>query len=269
MPENHVISLTTAQQRRNHIRRQFEGQNIPFRFFDAVTPDTLNEAASKLLPALSDAKQLSPGEKACFMSQISLWQHCIDQNLPYIGIFEDDIWLGRQAADFLADDAWLAESFREGEPFVLRLETFYEPCRIKTSGKKGYLNRQIADLCSAHYGAGAYLISQTAARRLLARLRATPADDLSAVDAMLFDDWMYASDWRIYQLTPAVCIQESVLHPEQPELGSQLEDGRRQKPRHKARRTLPQKLHREIRRLYRQFRRWQSRSLPEQTVPFE
>lgn len=269
MPHNYVISLTTAQQRRTHITREFAAHNIPFRFFDAVTPDTLAETAARLLPALPQAKQLSAGEQACLMSQVSLWQYCLDRNLPHIGIFEDDIWLGRQAADFLADDGWLNEYFAPTEAFIVRWETVYEACRIRPDTQPGRHGRRIAQLCSAHYGAGAYLVSQTAAKRLLQRVRSLPPQDLSPVDALLFDDWLHDADWRIGQLTPAVCIQEIILHPEQPRLASQLEDGRRQKTAHKARRSLPQKLRREIRRLKKQFHGWQNRSLPKQIIPFE
>ena len=36
--KNFVISISTADKRRNHIIQQFGQQNIPFEFFDAFTP---------------------------------------------------------------------------------------------------------------------------------------------------------------------------------------------------------------------------------------
>ena len=44
---NYVISLTTEQKRRKHITEEFGKQNIPFAFFDAITPDLIEETAKK------------------------------------------------------------------------------------------------------------------------------------------------------------------------------------------------------------------------------
>lgn len=269
MLHNYVISLTSAEERRAHITQEFTRHGVPFRFFDAVTPVNLDAAIQKLVPRFGMAGYLTPGEQSCLMSHVCLWRHCLDENLPYIGIFEDDIWLGQASQAFLADTAWLSERFQAGESFVIRLETFYEACRVKPSAKIGHAGRQLPLLRSPHHGTGGYIISRTAAEWLLARLNATETDDFRPIDVLLFDELLFDRHIGIYQLNPALCIQQMTASPEHTALPSQLEDGRRQKPRHKARRTLPQKLHREIRRLYRQFRRWQSRSLPEQTVPFE
>ncbi len=35
-----------------------------------------------------------------------LWKKCVDDNLAYISIFEDDILLGENAEQFLANDEW-------------------------------------------------------------------------------------------------------------------------------------------------------------------
>lgn len=43
---------------------------------------------------------LSQGELACLMSHILLWKKASDENLPYITIFEDDIYLGANANIF-------------------------------------------------------------------------------------------------------------------------------------------------------------------------
>ena len=43
---NHVISLTTANARRQHITQEFAKHNIPFEFFDAITVSELKEVLS-------------------------------------------------------------------------------------------------------------------------------------------------------------------------------------------------------------------------------
>ena len=230
MIENHIISLATAHTRRQHIFSQFSSKNIPFSFFDAISLiEQLNAAADRLLPLFSEVNYLSLGEKGCFMSHISLWQHCLDQNLPYIGIFEDDIWLGEQANKFLTNDSWLQELFPVNEPFIVRLETVYEPCQIKPLLRNNYHNHQIYKLCSPHHGTGGYIISQAAIKWLLSHL----------------------------------------LHPQESSLGSQIEVERGKKNPHISNRKLPQKIKREITRLKKQILRHINYRIPYQVIPFK
>ena len=93
---NYVISLTRETKRRKHIEQEFGRQNILFSFFDAVTPDRIEDVAKKfniILDRSSEAK-LWDGEIGCALSHISLWNLALEKNLDYINIFEDDIYLG-------------------------------------------------------------------------------------------------------------------------------------------------------------------------------
>ena len=65
------------------------------------------------------------------MSHFMLWKKCVDDNLAYISIFEDDILLGENAEQFLANDEWLKVRFNFQEIFVLRLETFLMPVQLE------------------------------------------------------------------------------------------------------------------------------------------
>ena len=108
---NYVISLTRETKRRKHIEQEFGWQNILFSFFDAVTPDRIEDVAKKfniILDRSSEAK-LWDGEIGCALSHISLWNLAVEKNLDYINIFEDDIYLGENAkelleVDYLPDD---------------------------------------------------------------------------------------------------------------------------------------------------------------------
>jgi putative glycosyltransferase HI_0765 len=108
---NYVISLTRETKRRKHIEQEFGRQNILFSFFDAVTPDRIEDVAKKfniILDRSSEAK-LWDGEIGCALSHISLWNLAVEKNLDYINIFEDDIYLGENAkelleVDYLPDD---------------------------------------------------------------------------------------------------------------------------------------------------------------------
>ncbi|HDL5436071.1 TPA: glycosyltransferase family 25 protein, partial [Mannheimia haemolytica] len=61
---NYVISLTSAQERRKHIEAEFGKQNIPFQFFDAITPDLIKEKAKAFNIDISNTN-LTKGEIAC------------------------------------------------------------------------------------------------------------------------------------------------------------------------------------------------------------
>ena len=93
---NYVISLTTEQKRRKHITEEFGKQNIPFEFFDAITPELIEETAKKFNITFdrSSKATLCDGEIACALSHIVLWNFVLENNLDYINIFEDDIYLG-------------------------------------------------------------------------------------------------------------------------------------------------------------------------------
>ncbi|HDZ6745664.1 TPA: glycosyltransferase family 25 protein, partial [Mannheimia haemolytica] len=93
---NYVISLTTAQDRRKHIEAEFGKQNIPFQFFDAITPNSMEVKALELGIDISNSA-LTKEEISCALSHISLWHLAKEQNLDYICIFEDDIYLGKNA----------------------------------------------------------------------------------------------------------------------------------------------------------------------------
>ena len=71
---NYVISLTTEQKRRKHITEEFGKQNIPFVFFDAITPNLIEETAKKfnIIFDRSSKATLCDAEIACALSHIVL-----------------------------------------------------------------------------------------------------------------------------------------------------------------------------------------------------
>ena len=70
---NHVISLTTATEHREHITQEFTRQSISFEFLDAITVPQLTQVSEKLGLRLVESERLSSIEKACFLSHVYLW----------------------------------------------------------------------------------------------------------------------------------------------------------------------------------------------------
>lgn len=237
---NYIVSLLTAKERRLHIQQEFDSHSIPFKFFDAITPgNALDKAMQEFVPSLA-VSHFSPGEKACFMSHVLLWQKCIDDNLPYIGIFEDDIVLGRDAGIFLGQDQWLKERFHDA--FIIKCETYLMDVSlipttiapITTHHQFGTAQKTISYqfplLNSLHYGTAGYIISQQAAKHLLERIKTLSVQEINPIDHIMFDRYDLISSITTYQLSPAICVQQDCLQPsiKNTNLGSKLEDERNQ-----------------------------------------
>lgn len=225
--KSYVISLETAQQRREHITREFSDKGITFEFFDALFPSPrLDEEINKLLPNLSLQNNLTVGEKACFMSHISLWKKCLDNNLDYIAIFEDDVFMGKNSDAFLSNDLWLKERFSVNDSYIIHLETFVFPSKYKRSNIKSYYGRKFHIMSSMHFGAAGYIISRTAIEYLFKLFLSYTPSQLEPIDMLIFDRLLNDKNLAVYQLSPAICIQENRLYQTGLKFKSQLEDDR-------------------------------------------
>ncbi|VEJ21792.1 glycosyltransferase family 25 protein [Neisseria animaloris] len=270
MLHNYVISLKTAESRRKHITQEFGRDNIPFSFFDALTPSPeLDEAISKFVPILAHTKKLSSGEKACFMSHLTLWKKCIDDNLPYIGIFEDDILLGKDAQQFIKNEKWLSKNTIVEDAFIIRLETFLMPVNLKKQKKLPPLSKhQFMFLDSTHFGTAGYIISQPAAKILLADFFNLTSEKIDAIDILMFNTFLNHPILSIYQLNPAICIQEQQYNQDNSQLRSQLQEARERNWHNncelRVKKTFLQRLMRALTKVSRKYKEYR-----QQIVPFQ
>ena len=242
--KNVVISISTADKRRNHIIEQFGQKQIPFEFFDAFTPSArLGTHLQRYLPNVEATSKLTAGEKGCLMSHFMLWKKCVDDNLDYISIFEDDILLGENAEQFLANDEWLKVRFNFQEIFVLRLETFLMPVQLEHQQQiLPFQERNMDILKSKHFGTAGYIISNAAARYLINLFENLAVDKVNAIDEIMFNEQVNVGIYRVYQLNPAICVQELQLNQEESLLVSDLEQERKNRPKIKKNKTLKQRL---------------------------
>ncbi|OOF57590.1 glycosyltransferase family 25 protein [Rodentibacter myodis] len=214
---NYVISLTTAVERRKHIEEQFGKQNIPFAFFDAITPDQIEDVAKKFNITLdrSDKAKLWDGEIACALSHIVLWDFLLEQNLDYLNIFEDDIHLGENVKALLEID------YLPNGTDILKLEAngkiiFKNPKEVKC-------NRSIYPITFKQSGTAGYTITRKGANYLLNKVKNKPME--LAIDSLIFEELLNEKEYKILQLSPAICVQDFVLHPDKP-FESSLQKGR-------------------------------------------
>ncbi|HHF6765604.1 TPA: glycosyltransferase family 25 protein, partial [Haemophilus influenzae] len=128
--ENIVISMENATERRKHITKQFESKKLSFSFFNAYTYQSINQSinqSNSILHNIEESRILTKGEKGCLISHFLLWNKCVNENLEYLKIFEDDVILGENAEVFLNQNEWLKTRFDFNDIFIIRLETFLRP----------------------------------------------------------------------------------------------------------------------------------------------
>lgn len=220
---NFVINVKENTKRQEHIKQQFQG--IDFSFFNAITPKNLAEVLDNNLADLKNSV-LSPVEQSCFMSHFLLMKKCITENLAYIAIFEDDIFLNQEAKLFLNNDKWLFENFDLQEKTIIKLETNLAELALKNTGiiinNYNFQKIKSKDNCMA-----AYIISKPACEYFLEKLKILSKDILiKPIDDILFDDLIKDKNLNFYQINPAICIQDILLNKEKYNLTSQLDEER-------------------------------------------
>ncbi|KXZ74802.1 Lipooligosaccharide biosynthesis protein lex-1 [Acinetobacter venetianus] len=150
-----------------------------------------------------------------------LWKTVVDQNLDFIGIFEDDIYLGEQAAKVLSRTEWIPE-----DGHIIKVEAFYP--KVTTSIKLKQIkciNRKLMPLKSKHMGTGGYILSNQGAKALLAFIQSYKK--LIPIDHIMFKDYLRQGKYDVYQMSPAVCIQDFILMRDKTNFPSYLSQDRK------------------------------------------
>lgn len=236
-----VISLQSKPERRTHITQEFSKQGIDFEFFDAITPDQVAKFAARHSLAL-DGAFLTEGEKACFMSHVCLWQQMIDEDLEYLAVFEDDIYLGENAHLFFNDDEWLRVN---GLDFV-KTETVFQERKLGGSGIDLADGRKAYPLFEFHYGAGGYIINLQGAQVLINHAKSLSSNEILPIDDMIFGQVLYNKILPIHQIMPAIVIQECIINPSLDNFPSSLEADRDARRKNKPKRSLTDKIKGEL-----------------------
>lgn len=244
---NYVISVKNSYKRREHITQEFSKHHILFDFFDAITLETIERACNELSISLENS-QLSDGEKACFLSHLCLWKKCIDKKLDYIAVFEDDVYLGKDANSFFMDHNWLNNNQFD----FIKTETFLQERKLAFNSIDLPNNRKIRELKEPHLGTAGYIISQKAAISLLNYVKSFPEEKLLPIDHMMFEQYLYyKSSSPIYQMIPAIVAQEFILYPNQNNMPSSIEESRLLRKQNKQKRPLLDKIAGELSNLFR------------------
>ncbi|WP_291373958.1 glycosyltransferase family 25 protein [Acinetobacter sp. UBA6720] len=239
-----IISLATEFNRRAHMSVEMKKHNIfSYEFFDAISSVDIKLTAEKLEIDL-DNSELSNGEKGCLLSHISLWKKMVVENLDYLVILEDDIYLGQDADLFLSSSDWIPTGIN-----FIKFEKFSNHISVEKESLDIKCNRQLFQLKKEHLGTAGYLINQSMAKKLL-----TYVGSLSffkPVDQLIFNDFIVSQVEPVYQMVPGLSIQDFLLENKTTSLVSSIEQERiaAKKKRNlyeKSKRTFGEKILKEI-----------------------
>jgi glycosyl transferase, family 25 len=219
-----VINLDRAPERLERIRTIFDAAGVPFERMRAVDGRQLSEAEiDRWRQGEPRFYLLGPGETACFLSHRQCWEIAARTGEPVV-VFEDDIHLGRDAAELLGDPSWIP-----ADADIVKLDTTMRPAMVDRKSEWLPTRRRISRVRSLHGAAAGYLVTSNGAKTLL-RSSETFSDP---VDQFLFNPVSeFFNTISVYQIYPALAVH-SGISPDAPtsNLGSYLYQERRQNRR--------------------------------------
>jgi len=168
-----VVSLKSAQERRDRLERHMGDSPFPWRFFDAS--DGGSPTALPYRPDVAvrlNGRQLKRSEIGCFDSHYRVIAEFVeDPRTDYLMVCEDDLWM-----DFGFPFEAVARAMRKAGVGYFR---FYARRAPGARHIAYWCDRWLVRYLWEPFGAQCYLVSAEGARRLLAPLTciARPIDD--------------------------------------------------------------------------------------------
>lgn len=202
-----VVSLVKEVERRKHINEMFGSHNISFSYFDALSSESIVRETLEKYNINVINPDLSLGEVGCYLSHYCLWQDIIKNNRPYSIIFEDDIYLTEKTGQLLNTIDWLPDNFD-----IIKLETTYEQVMTHKKNTNISKSHRLHKLVSLHTGYAGYIVSYKGAEKLIEIVKRNGLQ--IQVDRVVFGILNSETDSDIYQVSPALCIQDKIHNKE-------------------------------------------------------
>jgi GR25 family glycosyltransferase involved in LPS biosynthesis len=182
----YVINLDRDRDRLAHMRAQLNGVSF---IRVAAVDGTKNRETSRGLTRF---------ELACLSSHRRAWRLFLETSEARACFLEDDLHIWPGFKTLINDDAWVPS-----DAHSVKIDTYLQMVRL--GHRRNVVgDRQVARLYSRHESSAAYLLSRKGAERYL-ELTARPT---LPADYALFPKNARRLGLRIYQLTPAVAIQD-------------------------------------------------------------
>jgi glycosyl transferase, family 25 len=188
----YVINLDRHPDRLAHMREQLG--DIGFERVDAVDGSKNPETT----------KGLTRFELGCIESHRNAWSLFLTSSDAHACFLEDDVHLWPDFARLAQSEAWIPS-----DAHSVKLDTYLQ--KVKLGERRAAFGvRQVARLYTRHESSAAYALSRAGAERYL-ELTARP---ILPADYTLFPKNPRRFGLRIYQLAPAVAIQDHLLRAE-------------------------------------------------------
>jgi len=189
----YLINLDRDASRLAHMRDQLNG--VGFERISAVN-------GSSLPPTI---RGLTRFELACLESHRIVWRQFLNGPEDCACIVEDDLHIWPGFAALTGSASWVPR-----DAHSIKLDTYLQKVEL---GERQVAvgKRQIARLYSRHQSSAAYIVTREGAARYL---ELTASASLPA-DYALFPNHPRRLGLHIYQLTPAIAIQDHLLEPSQ------------------------------------------------------
>ena len=195
-----VINLDHRSDRLEKMEERLKG--FQFERFRATYGDDLNKEEYNQLLSSNLKYELSKNEVACIYSHRRAWQKMIDDNISFLCILEDDVQISNSLSRFVLDDRWLPNDFD-----LIKIETMLHSIWVSRKTIKAK-DRMLYQLRSPHFGTAGYILNQKGARKLLSLTQKCDR----ALDDLLFEKGLNEYfNLKIFQMIPALCIQDFVL----------------------------------------------------------
>lgn len=197
----YLINLDRSPDRLEWMNYQTAPLNLAMQRVSAVDGRLLSaKDRSRWAAVTSKHFGMGPGETACFLSHRRVWQMISDCDEPWAFIAEDDIHLCETARHFIQDPSWIPE-----DADVIKAETVRQRVWLAPRATHIWHGHALHRLHSSHGGSAGYFLSRHAANKLLEATESL----CSIPDQVLFNPVLgIASQFKIYQMDPAICIQD-------------------------------------------------------------
>ena len=185
----YLINLDRDADRLAHMRAQLNG--IGFERISAVD-------GSKDPPT---TRGLTRFELACLESHKLAWRAFLGGPAHHACFLEDDLHIRPGLAALVGDPAWIP-----GDAHCVKLDTYLQ--KVDLGEKRAAVGgREVARLYTRHQSSAAYILSRAGAARYLE----LTAEGSAPADYALFPNHPRRLGLCIYQLCPAVAIQDHLL----------------------------------------------------------
>jgi glycosyl transferase family 25 len=189
----YLINLDRDSERLAHMRKQLDG--VAFERIPAVD-------GSSRPPT---TKGLTRFELACLESHKLAWHQFLNGQEGCACFLEDDLHIWPGVAALTESGSWIPS-----DAHSVKLDTYLQ--KVELGGKRVTIGgREIARLYSRHQSSAAYILTREGAARYLDLTARAPLP----ADYALFPNHPRRLGLRIYQLSPAIAIQDHLLEPKE------------------------------------------------------